>query len=180
MSERASAVEIVRVGKHWRLSCFQHVPHPIQKVFSFFGSARNLERLTPGFLRFRFRKLPTEPLQAGATIDYQLRLHGIPVWWRTRIDEWCPPRRFVDVQIRGLFRRWHHTHEFMVDGSGTVIKDTVNFDLYFRSLYRTPVLRWINTDLRLIFEYRRRQTTKILAGDKLVEVVERTSEVSFK
>ena len=68
----------------------------------------------------------------------------------------------------------------MVDGSGTVIKDTVNFDLYFRSLYRTPVLRWINTDLRLIFEYRRRQTTKILAGDKLVEVVERTSEVSLK
>jgi hypothetical protein len=65
MSERASAVEIVRVGKQWRLSCFQHVPHPIQKVFSFFGSARNLERLTLGFLRFQFRRLPTEPLQAG-------------------------------------------------------------------------------------------------------------------
>ena len=68
----------------------------------------------------------------------------------------------------------------MVDGSGTVIKDTVNFDLYFRSLYRTPVLRWINTDLRLIFEYRRRQVTTILAGDKLIEVIERTSEVSLK
>ena len=68
----------------------------------------------------------------------------------------------------------------MVDGSGTIIKDTVNFDLYFRSLYRPPVLRWINTDLRLIFEYRRRQITTILADDKLIEVVERTSEVSLK
>lgn len=154
MPTPSTTVTIERAGREWRLSCAQRVPRPVTDVFPFFASAHNLERLTPGFLRFSLLRASSEPLAAGSLIDYKLRLHGIPVRWRTRIDDWTPPRRFVDVQLKGPFRRWHHLHEFEPDGSATLVKDTVTFDLYFRTLYRTPALSWIESDLRRIFEYR--------------------------
>lgn len=161
----SSPTAITRVGDHWRLRCAQWVPSPIAAVFPFFASARNLERLTPGFLHFRIRHAPEKSLYAGALIDYRLRLHGVPVWWRTRIDEWTPGERFVDRQVSGPFRQWHHCHEFRTDGDGTLITDTVDFDLYCRWLFRTPALGWIESDLRSIFEYRRRQVAALFGPE---------------
>jgi ligand-binding SRPBCC domain-containing protein len=149
------AVTIDRQSTLYRLSCTQRVVEPIERVFPFFSEARNLERLTPAFLRFQILASSHEVLQAGSLIDYRLRLHGVPVRWRTRIEEWAPPLRFVDVQIRGPFRYWQHLHEFVQDEGGTLVKDTVDFDVYCQRLYQTPLLGWIDTDLRRIFEFRR-------------------------
>jgi hypothetical protein len=162
---RSSPTTIDRVGDHWRLCCTQWVPRPVASVFPFFASAHNLEQLTPAFLHFRIRRAPEASLYAGALIDYRLRLHGVPVWWRTRIDEWTPGQRFVDRQISGPFRQWHHLHEFRTDGSGTLITDTVNFDVYCRWLLHTPALGWIESDLRSIFEYRRRQVAEVFGRE---------------
>ena len=153
------AIEPARAG--WRLSCAQRVPGPPAEVFPFFATARNLERLTPAFLHFRILHISSEPLAAGARIDYALRLHGLPVRWRTRIDEWDPPRRFVDRQVRGPFRTWLHTHTFRAEGDATLISDVVLFDLYCRPLARTPALGWIFADLRAIFEHRRREVERV-------------------
>ena len=89
----------------------------------------------------------------------------MPVWWRTRIEDWTPPVRFSDVQLRGPFRYWHHLHEFQLDGAGTLLKDTVSFDLYCRKLYQTPVLSWIDQDLRRIFLHRQKQIAAVF-GEK--------------
>lgn len=158
------AIEPVSTG--WRLSCTQRVPGPPAEVFPFFATARNLERITPAFLRFRILRSTPEPLAAGARIDYALRLHGLPVRWRTRIDAWEPPRRFVDRQVRGPFRIWLHTHTFRALGDGTLIRDVVLFDLYCRPLARTPALGWIFADLRAIFEHRRREVERVFARER--------------
>ena len=152
----SSPIQITDHASGWQLTCEQTVSRPRSEVFPFFAAAQNLERLTPGFLGFRITRTPREPLETGALIDYRLRLHGLPVWWRTRIDAWHPPYRFVDTQVRGPFRRWRHLHEFVQTGDGTLVRDTVDFDVYFRPLYRTPLLGWIESDLERIFEHRRR------------------------
>ena len=90
----------------------------------------------------------------GALIEYRLRLHGVPVSWLTRIEEWEPAGRFVDAQLRGPYALWHHTHEFEPDGAGgTMMRDTVRYALPLRPARRAraPAVRGARPrgDLRL-------------------------------
>ena len=62
----------------------QIVDVPIDEAFSFFADARNLERITPPWLRFRIVEAPAE-LAVGARLRYRLSLFGIPIRWRTEI-----------------------------------------------------------------------------------------------
>ena len=98
-------------------------------MFAFFAQARNLELFTPGWLRFEV--LTPEPLdmKEGTLIDYRLRLHGLPLRWRSRIERWEPGRAFVDRQVRGPYRLWHHRHEFEAPRAGTVVRDIVHYAL---------------------------------------------------
>ena len=51
-------------------------------------------------------------MRAGTFIQYRLRAPRRPGHAGTRsIQEWDPPHRFVDVQVRGPYALWHHTHD---------------------------------------------------------------------
>ena len=88
------------------------LPRPREEVFPFFADAFNLEAITPPFLRFKVTTEAPIEMQVGALIDYKLRLHGIPITWRTRIAAWEPPYRFVDEQLKGPYSLWRHEHTF--------------------------------------------------------------------
>jgi ligand-binding SRPBCC domain-containing protein len=132
----------------------QLLPHPLERVFPFFAEARNLERITPPLLGFEVVGDGPEEMRAGALIQYRLRLHGLPVDWLTRIDEWEPGVRFVDQQLVGPYRLWHHTHEFEERGDATLMRDTVRYALPLWPLgeLAMPLVR---RDLAKIFDFRR-------------------------
>ena len=95
-------------------------------------------------------------MEAGTLIEYGLRLHRVPVRWRTRIEAWEPPRRFVDVQIKGPYSLWEHTHMFEEDGPGaTIISDRVRYSIPFGLLGELANRLLVRRDLRQIFDYRR-------------------------
>jgi len=91
------------------------------EVFSFFSDAYNLDRITPSFLRFRILSLRPIAMRVGTRIEYALRVHGVPLRWTSEITVWDPPFRFVDVQLRGPYRRWHHEHRFEDLGNSTSV-----------------------------------------------------------
>lgn len=134
---------------------------PPEDVFKFFADAHNLEVITPAFLHFRITKAPEE-LFEGALIDYRLRLHGVPLRWRTRIDVWDPPRTFVDTQQKGPYRLWHHTHEFEALDGGTLVRDVVRYELPFGALGNLVAGRLVERDVALIFAYRRTRMLELL------------------
>jgi ligand-binding SRPBCC domain-containing protein len=158
-------VQIARVGPDSLLTCAQWVPHAREQVFEFFGDAYNLERITPPFLHFAIRDVTPNPVRAGSRIRYRLRLHGLPVFWTTLIDAWNPPVHFRDVQIRGPFAIWEHDHEFVPEGEGTRLFDRVRYRPYLRVLQNTPVLGWIDGDVRRIFAYRQKVIADLF-GDR--------------
>ncbi len=131
----------------------QVVEASLAQSFAFFSDARNLERITPPWLRFRIVEAP-EDVREGAILHYRLRLFGVPIRWRTEIVAWNPPHGFVDVQRRGPFRLWEHTHRLRSCAGGTEISDSVRYGLHLGPLgalvRRLLVRRWVEA----IFDYR--------------------------
>ena len=139
----------------------QWVPTPLEETFAFFAEARNLERITPPFLRFRIVTPAPIPMRVGTLIDYRLRLRGIPVRWRTEITAWDPPRSFTDVQVRGPYRKWVHRHDFVEENGGTRVDDTVTYAVPGGALVDRLIVR---PDLERIFGYRRSAIRELLGG----------------
>ncbi len=137
------------------------VPRDMDGTFEFFADAGNLEAITPEWLRFTITTPMPIAMREGALIDYRIRLHGIPVRWHTRIDAWEPPYRFVDRQLRGPYRWWHHEHRFEPVDGGTRVTDEVE--------YASP-LRWISDplvvrrDVERIFDFRSARLGELLGG----------------
>jgi len=125
-----------------------------ETVFGFFADAGNLESITPPWLAFHIVTPRPIEMRQGALIEYELKLHGLPISWLTRIDEWQPGVRFVDAQIHGPYALWHHTHEFEADGDGTIVRDTVRYALPYGVLGGLAHLAFVRRDLEKIFDYR--------------------------
>jgi len=132
----------------------QRLPGPPEAVFPFFADARNLEAITPPLLQFRLLTPDPISMGVGTFLQYALRLRGMPVRWDTLIQEWDPPHRFVDVQVRGPYRLWHHTHELEPDGDGTLMRDTVRYAIGFGPFGEVARRAVIERDLDAIFRFR--------------------------
>ena len=127
------------------------LPVPRETVFPFFADARNLEILTPPWLKFHVLASGEIEMRAGVIIDYQLRIHGLPVRWRTEITGWNPPFSFCDEQRRGPYRRWSHTHTFEEKDGGTLCRDKVIYAVPGGALVNRLFVR---RDVARIFAYR--------------------------
>ena len=139
----------------------QWIPRPLEEVFSFFSDARNLEALTPPWLGFRILSTSSPSVVAGTEIRYRLRLHGLPIFWTTEILRWQAPHRFVDLQRSGPYKLWHHTHRFEAHGDRTRMTDVVRYRLPFGFLGQIVHALKVRSDVRRIFDYRRRRIDEL-------------------
>jgi ligand-binding SRPBCC domain-containing protein len=130
------------------------LPRPRAEVFLFFADARNLEALTSPWLRFEVLTPAPIEMRSGTLIDYRIRVHGILIGWRTEITEWDPPRQFVDVQLRGPYTLWQHTHTFDEREGGTLCLDNVRYRPRGGAL-----IHWlfVGRDVKRIFKYRQQR-----------------------
>jgi ligand-binding SRPBCC domain-containing protein len=141
----------------------QTVPLPLAETFRFFSDPRNLERLTPKFLKFKFLSKPPAVMVPGSSIDYQIQLYGVPVHWRTRIEIVEAPKRFVDVQEKGPYALWRHSHSFEDLGAGrTEMKDRVEYAIPFGPLGEVAYYLFVRRSLEEIFDFRSHELSTIL------------------
>ena len=139
------------------------LPLPQEDVFQFFSDAANLAVITPPELQFSIvTPLPIE-MRKGTLIDYRLGLFLLRFGWRTEIVEWDPPHRFVDVQLKGPYRKWVHTHEFTAIAGGTRMRDHVDYELPLAP-FGNLALPVVKLQLKRIFDYRSRIIERMLLG----------------
>ena len=140
--------------REWRIERAQLIAKPRAEVFAFFADPLNLERITPGFLRFRITSEPPIVMRRGALIDYRLRLYGVPLRWRTRIEAYDPPNGFTDAQLFGPYRRWVHRHYFVEVPGGTEIRDRVDYVLPLGVLGTLAHGLFVRRSVERIFAFR--------------------------
>lgn len=144
------------------------ISRPLDEVFSLFADALNLERITPPWLRFEVITPPPIAMREGTLIDYRLKLHHIPIRWRTEIADWEPPYRFVDTQLRGPYRYWRHEHLFEPVDGGTRCRDIVHYGVPGGALVHRLMVR---RDVRAIFEYRQQAIERLLSPAQTLQAV---------
>ena len=138
---------------------------PRERVFDFFADAGNLERITPPELNFHIITRQPIDIEKGTLIDYQLKLRGFPLTWKTIISVWNPPHEFVDEALKSPYKQWIHRHTFtaLPDG-GTQIDDEVRYRLPFEPLGDIGHFL-VKKELDYIFNFRNKAVTEILQSE---------------
>ena len=142
----------------------QTIAAPLDEVFAFFSDPGNLARITPPWLSFRIHGEAPRPLAEGSRIEYRIRWGWLRLGWVTRITRWRPPHEFEDVQERGPYRRWAHTHRFRATERGVMIEDHVDYALPLGPLGRLVHALRVRRQLEGIFDYRREAIVRIFTA----------------
>jgi ligand-binding SRPBCC domain-containing protein len=139
---------------------------PPARVFAFHESPGALQRLTPPWEKVTVESGGTS-IKPGARVVLMTKLGPIPLRWVAEHTEYSPPYLFADRQVSGPFARWNHRHEFLDDGQGgTILRDTVDYEVPLGVLGRTFGGNFVKSKLTKMFDYRHEMTRKIVeSGD---------------
>lgn len=149
----------------------QFVLRPVEEVFAFFADAGNLEAITPPWLNFRMVTPRPIEMRVGTRIEYEIRWRVIRIPWVSEITEWRPGECFVDEQVRGPYKRWHHTHRFEASGGGTRVIDIVRYRLPLGPVGRMAHAVQVRRDLERIFDYRVNRIEELMGDARPVSAV---------
>jgi ligand-binding SRPBCC domain-containing protein len=142
----------------------QVIERPRGETFAFFSDAFNLERITPHFLHFRILNEPPIGMAEGTLLEYRLGLFGVRFYWKTLIERWSPEESFVDVQLKGPYALWRHTHTFEeLSPACTLVRDRVEYQVPYGLLGRVAHTLFVKRTLKKIFDYRARIIARLLA-----------------
>lgn len=138
---------------------------PLDEVFNFFSKAENLNLLTPPHIRFKILTPLPIAMFPKQIIKYKIVLFGIPFNWKTEICEWNPPLKFVDRQLTGPYKTWHHQHIFEELEGKTVMTDIITYQS--KGWILAPFLHWLFVDrnVKEIFAYREKQLNEIFRNN---------------
>lgn len=144
-SDPASRPDRVTVMR--RSSVLAHSP---QEVLDLCMSREGFPAMMPD--PFELQWSSTERGELGGTYDFRWLFKGIlPVRWTAFVDSYTEGREFSDIQMRGIFRYYHHTHTCEPHPEGCFYTDTV----VFRSFLGPHVDRLVMLpQLRHLFGFR--------------------------
>jgi uncharacterized protein len=97
------------------------------------------------------------PLREGSRAEIDIALG--PFWrrWTALHRDFEPGRRFRDVQVRGPFARWEHTHTIEPEGTdASWLEDRIEYAIPYGPVGRLLAGGFVRRKLRSTFQYRHR------------------------
>lgn len=145
----------------------QWLPVEPEEAFSFFADEKKLDDLTPPWFRIRVLGKSTPALKERTFLDYQMFLHGFPMKWRSRIEDWDPPHGFAYTQVKGPYRHWKHAHYFEAKKDGTLMTDRTFYLLHGEKWAGSLLKNWVENQIELIFQYRKERIERLFSSDNI-------------
>ena len=147
----------MKAGKEYIFRTVQVLEVDRDKAWHFFSDPFNLAKITPAYLGFKIRSdLKPGEFFEGMKIRYSIRpLLRLPMNWETLIAHVKPLESFTDIQLKGPYVKWEHTHSFEDTAEGVRMTDEVRYKLPFGLVGNLAHTLFIKKQIENIFSYRR-------------------------
>src|SRR5664279_5225703 len=113
-----------------KLEFEQFLPITLNEAWDFFSSPSSLNLITPDKMHFKTLSEVPAQLYHGLTIRYSIKpMMRIPMTWVTEIVALKQKEYFIDEQLKGPYKLWHHEHHFREVESGVMMTDRLTYDI---------------------------------------------------
>ncbi|NLX19311.1 MAG: TIGR01777 family protein [Desulfobulbus sp.] len=128
-------------------------PCTADELYTWHSRPGALERLIPPWEKTRViaREGGIEP---GGRVTMRMYAGPVPYNWHARHVMNTPGVVFQDIQERGPFARWTHTHCFTDTEEGALLEDRIDYALRGSFLLPASAGKLVNRTLERIFRYR--------------------------
>ena len=128
-------------------------PCTAQQLYDYHAAPGALERLLPPWENTHVvRKEGT--IAPGGKVELRIKLGPVPLTWEAHHIEDMPGRMFKDIQYRGPFSLFEHTHTFTTVEGGAQLEDRINFQLPCSAITPSVIAHKIKQKLTRNFTYR--------------------------
>ena len=135
-----------------------HIAAPLERVFQWHELPGAFEKLVPPGEPVRLLA-HTGGIRDGARVELAIGPPLFRLRWIAEHSGYIKNRQFRDIQVRGPFARWEHTHIFEGDGpDACYLEDRVEYALPLGFLGRWVLAGFVARKLERLFEYRHRVT----------------------
>jgi ligand-binding SRPBCC domain-containing protein len=142
----------------------------IEEAWDFFSNPANLATITPDDMNFEVLDEMPAQMYEGMLVRYKVSpFKGLRLNWTSEITNIKHHEYFIDEQIEGPYKYWHHEHHFKKTATGVELKDLLYYQMplgKFGRLMHQPLVR---KKLYAIFAYRQQKIesmfTKIKVSD---------------
>jgi ligand-binding SRPBCC domain-containing protein len=157
----------IKIIKHkgglYTLYAKQIVDKQIDFLWDFFSKPSNLNKLTPEDVEFKIISGKSDDFYEGKIISYKIKpFKLVTLNWITEISKVKEESYFIDKQISGPYKMWHHEHHFKSNNDGTTeIIDKVKYKIPFYILGRISHKIFIKRKLIKIFNFRQKKINEL-------------------
>ncbi len=138
---------------------------PADEVFRWHMRPEALVELTPPWERAEVVERTGGIDEIGSRVVLRLGRWPLRVTWIAEHTHYEPGRMFRDVQVKGPFARWEHTHLVEPDGADACwLEDRIEYALPFGRLGRLLGGGFVDRRLRRMFDFRHRVTSRAVTG----------------
>ena len=121
--------------KLYSINVKQQLPISQEEAWNFLASADNLSKIMPDDMQFEVQSKIEHSIYPGQLIEYKVTpIKGFTTKWVTEINHVKKPHYFVDTQLIGPYKIWHHTHYLYPNDEGVLIEDQVRYQMPFGKL----------------------------------------------
>jgi ligand-binding SRPBCC domain-containing protein len=140
----------------YQIKRIQEIPISLTKAWDFFSKPENLKLITPSYMSFKMlSRSDAGEMYPGMIITYTISsLFNISINWATEITQVKENKYFIDNQISGPYKIWHHEHHFEEIKNGVEMKDILYYEMPFGFIGKLMYKIFIGKKIDEIFNYR--------------------------
>jgi len=141
----------------------QKIPISVDKAWEFFSNPENLGLITPTSMKFKIlSRSDAGDMYPGMIITYRLSpLFKMQVKWTTEITQVKEKVYFIDNQIKGPYKIWHHEHRFKSINQGIEMEDILYYNLSWGIFGRFAHQSFIRQKVHEIFNFRAKKIKEL-------------------